>query len=80
MTEGDLGDIMAGHLDTITTAGSARRADAGTVRLSQRDIDGLLLCGEHYGAPYDLPAPRGAVLYRPRSGQRLEEIISGSDG
>ncbi len=33
-----------------------RRADAGTVRLSQRDIDGLLICGEHYGAPYDLLA------------------------
>ena len=29
--------------DTITTARPARRADAGTVRLSQRDIDGLLL-------------------------------------
>ena len=41
---------------TITTARPARRADAGTVRLSQRDIDGLLLCGEHYGAPYDLLA------------------------
>ena len=39
--------------DTITTA---RRADAGTVRLSQRDIDGLLHCGEHYGAPVDLLA------------------------
>jgi hypothetical protein len=26
------------------------------VRLSQRDIDGLLLCGEHGGAPYDLLA------------------------
>ena len=34
----------------------ARRADAGTVRLSQRDIDGLLLVGEHYGAPADLLA------------------------
>jgi hypothetical protein len=34
----------------------ARRADAGTVRLSQRDIDGLLLAGEHYGAPLDLLA------------------------
>jgi hypothetical protein len=45
---------MAGHADTITTARPARRADADTVRLSQRDIDGLLLCGEHYGAPYDL--------------------------
>ena len=45
--------------DTTTpTPGSrpARRADAGTVRLSQRDIDGLLLTGEHYGAPIDLLA------------------------
>jgi hypothetical protein len=42
--------------DTMTTARPGRRADAGTVRLSQRDIDGLLLAGEHYGAPYDLMA------------------------
>ena len=42
--------------DTITAARPARRADAGTVRLSQRDIDGLMLCGEHYGAPVDLLA------------------------
>jgi hypothetical protein len=42
--------------DTVTAARPARRADAGTVRLSQRDIDGLLLCGEHYGAPADLLA------------------------
>ena len=53
---------MTAHAyDTITppataTSRSARRADAGTVRLSQRDIDGLLLCGEHGGAPYDLLA------------------------
>jgi hypothetical protein len=33
-----------------------RRADAGTVRLGGRDIAGLLLCGEMYGAPYDLLA------------------------
>jgi hypothetical protein len=33
-----------------------RRADAGTVRLGERDIAGLLLCGEMYGAPYDLLA------------------------
>ncbi len=33
-----------------------RRSDAGMLKLSQRDIDGLLLCGEHYGAPYDLLA------------------------
>ena len=45
--------------DTIATARPARparRAGAGAVRLSQRDIDGLLLCGEHYGAPFDLLA------------------------
>ena len=29
---------------------------AGTVQLQQRDIDGLVLCGEHGGAPYDLLA------------------------
>ena len=48
--------MMAQAHDTLTTARPARRADAGTVRLSQRDIDGLLLCGEHCGAPYDLLA------------------------
>jgi hypothetical protein len=52
---------MTAH-DTITdtttppAARPARRADAGTIRLSQRDIDGLLLIGEHYGAPADLLA------------------------
>ena len=35
---------------------ASRRADAGTVRLGERDIAGLLLCGEMYGAPYDLLA------------------------
>ncbi|MGH3222518.1 MAG: hypothetical protein ACRDPY_28125 [Streptosporangiaceae bacterium] len=40
----------------LATARTRRRADAGTVRLSQRDIDGLLLIGEHYGAPADLLA------------------------
>ena len=33
-----------------------RRADAGSVRLGDRDIAGLVLCGEQYGAPYDLLA------------------------
>jgi hypothetical protein len=33
-----------------------RRADAGSIRLTSRDIAGLLLCGEMYGAPYDLLA------------------------
>src|SRR5258708_3707711 len=60
--------VMDGEHPVRVLAG--RRADAGTIRLSDRDITGLMLCGEHYGAPYDLPAPRGAVLYRPRSGQR----------
>ncbi|MGH3182928.1 MAG: hypothetical protein ACRDOE_13640, partial [Streptosporangiaceae bacterium] len=41
---------------TSVPPGATRRADAGTVRLSQRDIDGLLLCGEHHGAPSDLLA------------------------
>jgi hypothetical protein len=44
---------------TATTTG--RRADAGTVRLGQRDIDGLVLCAEHSGAPYDLLAAALAV-------------------
>ena len=44
--------------DTITpvTGSRRQRADAGAVRLSQRDIDGLLLVGEHWGAPFDLLA------------------------
>jgi hypothetical protein len=55
---------MTGHLhDTGTVPGTARRSDAGVVRLGQRDIDGLILCAEHYGAPYDLlaAAPTRAV-------------------
>jgi hypothetical protein len=31
-----------------------RRSDAGDIRLTGRDVAGLLLCGEMYGAPYDL--------------------------
>ena len=43
---------------TLTTAAEPlpRRSDAGTVRVCGRDIDGLILCGEMYGAPYDLLA------------------------
>jgi hypothetical protein len=38
------------------TDGKAQRADRylGGIGLTQRDIDGLVLCGEHYAAPYDL--------------------------
>ena len=35
---------------------TARRAYHGAARLGHRDIDGLSLCAEHYGAPYDLLA------------------------
>ena len=35
---------------------AGRRADAGTVKLTDRDITGLMLCADHYGAPYDLLA------------------------
>jgi len=48
---------MTGQLHaTAPVTGAARRADAGAVRLGRRDIDGLILCAEHYGAPYDLLA------------------------
>ncbi|HEV2371849.1 MAG TPA: hypothetical protein VGS19_06740 [Streptosporangiaceae bacterium] len=39
-----------------TTMVPARRADAGSVRLSGRDVAGLVLCADMYGAPYDLLA------------------------
>jgi hypothetical protein len=35
---------------------AGRRSDAGIIRLTARDAAGLLLCGEMYGAPYDLLA------------------------
>jgi hypothetical protein len=44
---------QAHHTD-IVPARPARRSEVRTVRFGQRDIDGLLLCGEHYGGPYDL--------------------------
>ena len=62
---------------TVTTAkAKPRRADSRTdsraaVRLSQRDIDGLLLCGEHYGVPYDLLADALRV-----NSKRLEKITA----
>jgi hypothetical protein len=37
-------------------APGTHRADRGSIRLGERDITGLLLCGEMYGAPYDLLA------------------------
>jgi hypothetical protein len=50
---------------------AARRADAGTVRLTGRDITGLVLCAEHYGAPYDLLT--AALDVRP---DRLRGIVA----
>ena len=48
---------MPGPLhDTDPATEAARRSDAGVVRPRQRDIDGLILCAEHYAAPYDLLA------------------------
>ena len=47
---------MTGLTAEHQPARAARRADAGTVKISQRDIDGLVLCAEHGGAPYDLLA------------------------
>jgi hypothetical protein len=51
--------------------GRARRGDTAAVRLSQRDIDGLLLCGEHYGVPYDLLAGALRVHAKP-----LDKILA----
>jgi hypothetical protein len=45
-----------------------RRSDAGQVRLTDRDITGLLLLAEHYAAPYDLlSAAMGAQPARTRA-------------
>ena len=41
---------------TVVPVAHARRSDAGTVRLGQRDEAGLVLAGEMYGASYDLLA------------------------
>jgi hypothetical protein len=47
---------MAEQAAAAVRAKPGRRAGPAAVRLTQRDIDGLLLCGEHYGAPFDLLA------------------------
>ena len=48
-----------------------RRGDAGTVRLTDRDITGLMLCADHFGAPYDLLA--AALCVR---GDRVRGIVA----
>jgi hypothetical protein len=52
---------MTGLTVERRAASVPRRADVGTVRLGQRDIDGLVLCAEHAAAPYDLLAAALAV-------------------
>jgi hypothetical protein len=50
---------MAAHthdcITAATPAWSVRWAEAGSIRLSQRDIDGLFRAGEHYGVPLARP-------------------------
>jgi hypothetical protein len=50
---------------------ASHRADAGTVKLTGRDITGLMLCAEHYAAPYDQLA--AALNVR---GDRLRGIVA----
>jgi hypothetical protein len=52
---------MSSREEATVTGLAARRADAGQVRVTGRDIAGLAWCGEMYGAPYDLLAARLAV-------------------
>jgi hypothetical protein len=46
---------------TQAAAARPRRSDAGQARLTERDINGLLLVAEQYAAPYDLLAEALAV-------------------
>ena len=66
------GDLTgpAAAVAVVLDALSGRGGAEDTRTLPQRQHDGLA----------EASAPRGAVLYRPCSGQRWEEIISGSNG
>jgi hypothetical protein len=46
----------AASTPTRTGLPADRRSDAGSVRLGGRDVAGLMLVGDMYGAPYDLLA------------------------
>ncbi|MGB6583149.1 MAG: hypothetical protein WBF34_35065, partial [Streptosporangiaceae bacterium] len=61
-----------GHGGAGPGHGGARRGSTAAVWLSQRDIDGLLLCGEHYGVPYDLLAD----ALRVQAKKQLEKILA----
>jgi hypothetical protein len=41
---------------TGTAGKQTRRADAGVLQITQRDINGFVLCAEHQGLPFDLLA------------------------
>ncbi len=41
---------------------AGRRADAGTVKLTDRDITGLMLCTDDYGAPTTCLRPGRSVM------------------
>jgi hypothetical protein len=41
---------------TVEQAETKHRSDAGRVRLSGRDVHGLVLCGEQFAAQYDILA------------------------
>jgi hypothetical protein len=63
--------VVVSGLIVEQRAEASRRSDAGRVRLSGRDVSGLLLCGEHYAAQYDLLA--SALGVQPA---RLRGIVS----
>jgi hypothetical protein len=44
------------HAPETSPTTPARRDDAGTFKITDRDITGMMLCAEQYGAPYDLLA------------------------
>src|ERR1017187_8160754 len=49
------------HPNDSEQSPTARRSDAGKIRLQPRDVDGLVILAEQYAAPYDLLAHRLAV-------------------
>src|SRR5215472_15238779 len=63
--------VIVGYTQAGQDTTVARRADAGTVRLGERDVAGLVLCADMYGAPYDLLA--AALAVQP---DRLRAIVA----
>ncbi len=70
---GDLYGCCTARGDALFEVADALLCAEGPVKT----LVGLSLAPEHrrgHGALYDAAAPRGAVLYRPRSGQGWEEL------